>query len=108
MFRGKLPPCDVRAVVAHACRPHGPRTGAATSRRARAEARPLDKQEHHDRRAARLRTRPASLWKVGDESTAVLVSEFYRLRNENPRLAKAEAMQLVQRAMIAGGLRPAA
>jgi tetratricopeptide (TPR) repeat protein len=48
----------------------------------------------------------ASLWSVADESTAVLMSEFYRLRKENPRLTKAEAMQLVQKAMLEGRLQP--
>ncbi len=45
----------------------------------------------------------ASLWKVADESTAVLMSEFYRLRRENPKLTKSEAMQRAQRAMLQGG-----
>lgn len=48
----------------------------------------------------------ASLWKVGDESTAVLMSEFYRLRQDNAQQTKAEAMQLAQRAMIEGKLQP--
>jgi CHAT domain-containing protein/tetratricopeptide (TPR) repeat protein len=48
----------------------------------------------------------ATLWSVADESTALLMSEFYRLRKENPKLTKAEAIQLAQQAMIEGKLRP--
>lgn len=39
----------------------------------------------------------ATLWSVADESTQLLLSEFYRLRKENPGLTKAEALQLAQR-----------
>jgi CHAT domain-containing protein/tetratricopeptide (TPR) repeat protein len=46
----------------------------------------------------------ATLWSVADESTQLLMSEFYRLRKENPRLTKAEALQRAQREMIEGGL----
>jgi CHAT domain-containing protein/Tfp pilus assembly protein PilF len=48
----------------------------------------------------------ASLWAVADKSTALLMSEFYRLRKENPRLTKAAALQLAQQEMIEGKLRP--
>ena len=48
----------------------------------------------------------ASLWAVADESTQMLMSEFYRLRKENPKLTKAEAMQRAQIAMIEGKLKP--
>ncbi len=47
----------------------------------------------------------ASLWAVADESTQLLMSEFYRLRKENPKLTKAEAMQIAQQAMISGKLK---
>jgi CHAT domain-containing protein len=50
----------------------------------------------------------ATLWSVADESTSLLMSEFYRLRKENPRLTKAEALQMAQREMIDGKLSPAA
>lgn len=47
----------------------------------------------------------ATLWSVADESTSLLMSEFYRLRKENPNLTKAEAMQAAQKSMIAGKLK---
>ncbi len=47
----------------------------------------------------------ATLWKVADRSTAILMSEFYRLRKENPQFTKAEALQRAQQAMLAGKLR---
>lgn len=46
----------------------------------------------------------ATLWSVADESTPLLMSEFYRLRKENPEMNKAEALQFAQRAMIEGSL----
>ena len=48
----------------------------------------------------------ASLWAVADESTQMLMSEFYRLRKANPKLTKAEAMQRAQIEMIEGRLKP--
>lgn len=48
----------------------------------------------------------ATLWAVADESTSLLMSEFYRRRKANPKLTKAEAMQLAQKAMIEGKLQP--
>lgn len=42
----------------------------------------------------------ASLWSVYDESTAILMKNFYRLRKENPKLSKAEALQQAQRHLI--------
>lgn len=48
----------------------------------------------------------ASLWRVADQSTQVLMSRFYRLRTENPRLTKAAALQLAQMEMIEGNLQP--
>jgi CHAT domain-containing protein len=50
----------------------------------------------------------ATLWSVADESTSLLMSEFYRLRKENPRLTKADALQMAQREMIEGRLSPSA
>ena len=48
----------------------------------------------------------ATLWSVADESTSLLMSKFYRLRKENPRLLKSEALQLAQKEMIEGKLQP--
>jgi CHAT domain-containing protein len=48
----------------------------------------------------------ASLWPVADESTELLMTEFYRLRKENPLLTKAAALQLAQQKMLAGKLQP--
>jgi len=44
----------------------------------------------------------ATLWEVSDESTASLMSNFYRLRKENPKLTKSEAMQNAQKILIEG------
>ncbi len=44
----------------------------------------------------------ATLWAVADESTSLLMSEFYRLRKENTELTKAEAIQIAQQKMIGG------
>lgn len=46
----------------------------------------------------------ATLWKVADASTAMLMSEFYRLRQANPTWTKAKALQEAQLAMISGKL----
>jgi CHAT domain-containing protein len=46
----------------------------------------------------------ATLWSVADESTQLLMSEFYRLRKERPELSKAAALQLAQQEMIEGKL----
>lgn len=48
----------------------------------------------------------ATLWSVSDESTSLLMREFYRLHKENPKITKAEAMQKAQIAMIEGKLKP--
>ena len=48
----------------------------------------------------------ASLWAVEDESTSLLMSEFYRLRKANPNMSKAEAMQTAQKLLISGELKP--
>ncbi len=42
----------------------------------------------------------ATLWSVADESTSLLMSEFYRLRQANPQLTKSEALQRAQKTMI--------
>ena len=47
----------------------------------------------------------ATLWSVADESTQLLMSEFYRLRKANPQLTKAEALQRAQQQMLAGKLK---
>ena len=47
----------------------------------------------------------ATLWSVSDESTSLLMSEFYRLHQENPKITKAKAMQRAQIAMIEGKLK---
>jgi CHAT domain-containing protein len=49
----------------------------------------------------------ATLWSVEDESTQLLMSEFYRLRKENPQLTKAAALQIAQQKMIEGRLKAA-
>ena len=48
----------------------------------------------------------ATLWAVADESTSLLMSEFYRSRKNNPQLTKAEAIQKTQAAMINGRIKP--
>jgi CHAT domain-containing protein len=47
----------------------------------------------------------ATLWPVADESTSMLMSEFYRIRQENPGITKAAAMQRAQVEMISGKLK---
>jgi CHAT domain-containing protein/Tfp pilus assembly protein PilF len=48
----------------------------------------------------------ASLWEVSDESTSLLMSNFYRFRKENPSQTKAEAMQKAQKMLLASGVTP--
>ena len=48
------------------------------------------------------RTVMATLWDVVDESTSLLMSNFYRIKKENPTLTKAEALQIAQKFMIEG------
>ena len=48
----------------------------------------------------------ATLWPVADESTELLMAQFYRVRKENAGVTKAEAVQMAQRAMIEGRLAP--
>lgn len=45
----------------------------------------------------------ASLWKVSDEGTAKLMTEFYRLKKNNPQLSKALALQQAQLSLLKGG-----
>jgi CHAT domain-containing protein len=47
----------------------------------------------------------ATLWSVADDSTQLLMSEFYRLRKKNSQLTKAAALQIAQQKMIAGKLK---
>jgi CHAT domain-containing protein/Flp pilus assembly protein TadD len=44
----------------------------------------------------------ASLWPVADVGTEVLMREFYRLRQANPRWSKAEALRRAQMALLRG------
>src|SRR5262249_19640546 len=48
----------------------------------------------------------ASLWEVSDESTSLLMQEFYRLRETTPAISKAEALRQAQLAMLRGQLKP--
>lgn len=48
----------------------------------------------------------ATLWPVADRSTQKLMTEFYRLRKEDPQMTKAEAMQIAQTKMIEGEFEP--
>jgi CHAT domain-containing protein/tetratricopeptide (TPR) repeat protein len=47
----------------------------------------------------------ATLWSVSDESTSMLMSEFYRIRKDIPVLGKAGAIQAVQKQLIEGRLK---
>ncbi|PXX14303.1 CHAT domain-containing protein [Nitrosomonas ureae] len=47
----------------------------------------------------------ASLWRVEDESTGLLMKRLYRLRSENMQLSKAEALRQAQIAMLKGDLK---
>ncbi len=42
----------------------------------------------------------ASLWQVDDKSTTLLMSEFYRVLTNNPRITKAEALRLAQKSIL--------
>ncbi len=48
----------------------------------------------------------ATLWAVVDESTPLLMTEFYRFRKNDPTITKAEAMQNVQSGFVSGRLKP--
>ncbi len=43
---------------------------------------------------------------MADESTSLVMSEFYRLHKGNLQITKAEALQQAQLAMIEGRLKP--
>jgi len=47
----------------------------------------------------------ATLWAVADESTALLMREFYRLRMSDPALTKAEALRQAQLGLLTGQIR---
>lgn len=47
----------------------------------------------------------ATLWAVADESTALLMTEFYRLRVSDPNMTKAEALRQAQLALLTGKIR---
>lgn len=47
----------------------------------------------------------ATLWAVSDESTSMLMSEFYRIRKDLPLTGKAGAIQSVQKQFIDGKLK---
>ena len=47
----------------------------------------------------------ATLWSVADESTALLMQEFYRLRMSDASMTKAEALRQAQLALLTGRLR---
>lgn len=49
----------------------------------------------------------ATLWSVADESTAVLMGEFYRLRKENQNWTKAETLRQAQLELLDGKYTPA-
>lgn len=42
----------------------------------------------------------ASLWQVDDQSTTLLMSEFYRQLTNNPTITKAEALRLAQQSIL--------
>ncbi|MFZ0062543.1 MAG: CHAT domain-containing protein, partial [Pyrinomonadaceae bacterium] len=44
----------------------------------------------------------ASLWPVSDEGTDALMTNFYRLRRDNPKLAKGEALRQAQLSLLHG------
>jgi len=54
------------------------------------------------------KTVPAALWAVADDSTGLLMTEFYRILETNPKLGNAEALRKAQLKMIEGKIRTAA
>ncbi|HMP81430.1 MAG TPA: CHAT domain-containing protein, partial [Verrucomicrobiota bacterium] len=48
----------------------------------------------------------ATLWPVNDESTSLLMREFYRLRQTNPAWTKAEALRQAQLKLLRGNVKP--
>lgn len=47
----------------------------------------------------------ATLWQIDDAGTSMLMSEFYRLRKENPNAAKSEILRLAQLNLLNGKTR---
>jgi flagellar biosynthesis GTPase FlhF len=47
----------------------------------------------------------ASLWSENDQATAAFMEEFSRVRQSNPGMTKAEAVQRTQKAMLEGRLK---
>jgi CHAT domain-containing protein/Tfp pilus assembly protein PilF len=50
----------------------------------------------------------ASLWPVADESTSMLMPEFYRIREATPGITKLEALRQAQLKLLRGGIRASA
>jgi len=48
----------------------------------------------------------ATLWAVVDKSTPLLMTEFYRLQKENPKMTKADSIRKVQNEFISGKIKP--
>ena len=48
----------------------------------------------------------ATLWAVVDESTPLLMTEFYRLKNEKSSMTKSDAIREVQNGFLSGRLKP--
>jgi CHAT domain-containing protein len=48
----------------------------------------------------------ATLWKVSDDGTSKLMSEFYRLRQENPNVPKSEILRQAQLNLLNGKSSP--
>ena len=47
----------------------------------------------------------ASLWPVADESTSLLMREFYRIRESEPGMTKVEALGRAQMELLRGGVK---
>jgi len=48
----------------------------------------------------------ASLWPVADASTGLLMQEFYRIRQSDPKLTKIEALRRAQLRLLNGEIKP--
>jgi len=48
----------------------------------------------------------ASLWAVADESTGLLMREFYRIRQSDASLTKVEALRRAQVRLLSGRIKP--
>ena len=46
----------------------------------------------------------STLWPIADESTAMLMGEFYRLRKNHPKWTKLQSLRQAQLQMISGKL----